>query len=634
MRQKKQRGRLWHLGGLYALGLVFLGVGLFWRQGVQAQRYQLEEKRQSQRRILQPGPRGNIYDRNGVLLVGNRPGFSVVLYLNELRSQLRQAYYKNVREAREQGLKTNRDELRDLARQQVARGYLDKLQAILGRELTLDTVSLKKHFAQRLLLPFALVKDLSQQEYALLLDTLAPQDPMQLHTDALRYYPYGSVASHVLGVLGPAEAVPDDLPDKDLTTFSFKSQSGRSGLEFAFDTHLQGESGGSIWQVDPSGFQYRCLEHKDPRQGKDLSISLDVELQRVAEDALGDRKAAALMLDVATGEVLVMASKPDYDLNCFVPSLSTQAFEDISQRGAWINRALQGLYPPGSPYKLISAMAALKSKAITRDTVFDCGRTFMVGSRAYPEHDGLSLGPIGLGWAIGISSNVYFYQAALKMGPQALADETRFWRLDQPTGIELPFEPTALVAPDPAWKRSRRKEAWYPGDTANTAIGQGFLLTTPLRMACFAAALGRGDPDFTPTILHRPGKTLPPPCPGAHGLSPEDYDAILDGMRQSATRGTGRLVSIPDSDICVKTGTAQIANNTMTLAWLIGFYYPKNTPSELPAIALCVLVESSTPQDTLAGSTTASPIARTLIRAYQKAYEPEQPAQAPAMPEL
>ncbi len=634
MKHWDYRLRLLHLGAVYLGSFLFLAWGLFWRQILQTQRYKDQEKQQSQRRILQPGPRGHIYDRNGQLLVGNRPGFSVVLYLGELRQELRQEYLKKVREARQArqaGGQThlNRDSLRADARAAVVQRYLEHLEGILGRKLSLDKPALLRHFAQKLLLPFPLARDLSDQEYVRLWDALPIDSPMQLHGEAFRYYPFGCAAAHVLGNVGPAEATIDAFADKKLTTFSFKTQTGRSGLELVFDASLQGKNGGSIWQVDPSGFQYRCLESVIPQKGQDLHITIDIELQRVAEAALGARRGAVVLLDIATGEVLVMASKPDYDLNAFVPTLSVEAFRAISENEAWMNRALQGLYPPGSPFKLITAMAALKAGVITPETRFDCDRFYKVGNRLYPEHDKLALGSVDLKEALSMSSNVYCYQVGLQVGPEALAKEAAFWHLNSPTGIELPFEPQQRSVPDPQWKLEKRHERWYPGDTANMAIGQGFLLTTPLRMACFAAALGSGNPGFQPTLLKKEStnalqsSTLP--ASGAHGLKPSDYQALLAGMRQAATQGTGRLIAIHGSDICVKTGTAQIANNTLTLAWLIGFYYATHTThatqESLPTVALCVLVEGADPNDGYAGSTTAAPIGRTVLRAYQKAKE-------------
>ena len=358
----------------YGLIIAMVGTlvsGFAYRQLFTSGLYAERERIQNQRRVIVPGPRGNIYDRDGKVIVGNRPRFSVVLNLAELRPELRAEFSKVLRNYRAlpKEERPNAGQLERIARAAVAQRYLDKINSILGRREEVNTRELNRHFAQTLLLPYVLLDDLSPDEYARLIERLPVNSPLQVYASSTRHYPFGRAAAHVLGYVGiDNDPEAEEFPGEDLLTFKMKGAFGRDGLERKFDGHLQGQAGGAIYRVDPSGYKVDLpVEKRLPVQGHNLLTSLDIELQQAAEEAMKERVGAAVALDVATGEVLVMATAPNYDLNSFVPRLSSVAAREIQEKGAWLNRATQGQYPPGSTFKIISAIAGLRSGSIDAD---------------------------------------------------------------------------------------------------------------------------------------------------------------------------------------------------------------------------------------------------------------------------
>lgn len=605
-----------------AILLLILVGGLAWQQLLRTDTYHESERRQNQRRVLVPGPRGNIHDRDGRPLVANRPRFAVNLYLGELRSEFRAEYIRIRKAYRETGDKDipSPVQMERIARFTVVRRYLDQINRALGREEQLDAEDLNKHFRQQLLLPYLLVDDLAPGEYARLVEQLPVSSPLQVYVSSVRDYPLGSVAAQTLGYVTANDAIEaaDDFPGAGLTTFKMKGTIGREGLEARFDALLQGETGGAVYRVDPSGYRVNPpLARRQPVHGHDLRTTLDTDLQKAAEQAIDNTglAGAAAAIDVRTGEVLVIASKPDYDLRSFIPRLGHAAARDISERGAWLNRATQGLYPPGSSFKLLTAIAGLHTGHIQPDSEVECTGTYRVGGRTFVCNNHRDRGAITLEQAIEKSCNTFFYDYGLKTGVEALAAEARRHGLDRPTGIEI-SEARGMLIPDPAWKMSRRDERWYPGDTANMSIGQGDVLVTPLQMAAFTASIARDELTTTPTLVHqenRPAQHSP-----RSGLTREQYAAIIAGMEAVTTTGTARVLQapfmkIPGLRIAGKTGTAQkrTPEGTINFAWFICF-----APVENPRIAIAVVIEGDTPGEETGGGRYAVPVARAILKQW------------------
>ena len=269
--------------------------------------------------------------------------------------------------------------------------------------------------------------------------------------------------------------------------------------------------------------------------------------------------AAAVMIDVHSGEILSLASQPSFDPNRLADRVSSKYYDEIEKTGGWLNRATQGLYPPGSTFKVITATAGMRKKVVDWDDVLDCGPFFRVGNRDYPEHEPVGYGEVNLDKMLAVSCNVWNYQIGLRTGIEALAAESRRFGLDAPllqtvsdmeTGgqpmTELPFAASrGLVVPDRAYKLRIGAGAWNDGDTANLSIGQGYLLTTPLHMACVAASIARGETRTVPSIIHSQERT------GRHigsvpiGLNADQLEALRGGMVRCVEEGTARVARIP-----------------------------------------------------------------------------------------
>ena len=387
-----------------------------------------------------------------------------------------------------------------VARRAVIQRYVDQINRITGRDDSISESQIIRHFNEQLLLPLALVEDLDPDQYARLVEQVPVDSPINIHTDTARYYPYGTAAAHTLGYVQSVTPDASEFPDDGIKTFTFKKKVGKTGLERSFNEQLSGTTGSELWRVDPLGFQDTRLELVPPRKGQDLVTSLDIDLQLAAETALGDRKGAAIALDVQSGEVLTMASHPSYDLNDLSPFIPQTTFDAINERGAWLNRASQLSYPPGSTFKLITAIAGMRAGTIREDTEHNCQGAYPVGNRIFHCHARHGHGIVDTARAIEVSCNVFFYAEGLQMGIDVLSAEAERFGLNEQTGIELPYETHRLVVPTKTWKREQIGAGWVPGDTANTSIGQGFLLVTPLQMATVVASIARGETRTKPTL--------------------------------------------------------------------------------------------------------------------------------------
>lgn len=614
--------------------LLTLGGGLAYQQLVRSEGYARQERRQNQRRVVVPGPRGVIYARDGTtVLVGNRPRLSVVLYLDELRSEFVQEAGLIRRNYKDSEIK-DAAFFNQLAHVSVVQRYLDQVNRILDRAEKVDAPGLHRHFNEELLLPYHLIDDLSEQEYAQLIERLPTASSLQLYTSSMRDYPYGSAAAHTLGFIRTSE----DTGPKEIKTFRIADSVGKDGLEKRFDEQLHGVAGGSLFRVDHAGYKVNPpLERRLPVQGKDLVTSLDIELQIVAESTIGDRVGAAVALDVKTGEVLVLASKPNYDLSDVYPRLSHAKYAEIEAAGGWLNRAVNGLYLPGSTFKLVTSIAALRGGVIAPDDVIaDCQGSMLVGGSPKTCDNGHARhGPVMLSEALAVSCDVYYYTLGLKVTPQAIAAEARRFGLDHPTGIELLGETRGMLIPDPEWKRLKREEKWFPGDTANMAIGQGAVVVTPLEMACFAASLARDEVYTKPTLVHDPDAR--PQHSARTGLTEAQRAALLAGMidctRPTYAKSTARTLAepayrVPGITLAGKTGTAQSTvtingkTGTMNTAWFICF-----APAEKPEIAVAVMLEGDTIGEAYAGGENAGPVATYILKKY---FEKKNLAAAPA----
>ena len=445
-------------------------------------------------------------------------------------------------------------------------------------------------------------------------DTLVSLETRQLELPGvsvevgpMRTYPHGDLASHLLGYVGEVSASELEADPN----YRMGDLVGRFGAERAWEDFLRGVAGGQQIEVDAVGRRLRVLSRVGETRGNSLVLTIDRRLQAFAEQLLEGKEGAIVVMRPGTGEVLAMASQPGFDPNPFargIPSaewkaLSSAEFDPLS------NRALQGQYPPGSVFKVVTAAAALEEGVITPFSRIDCGGSYQFGDRAYRCWKASGHGPMDLHDALVHSCDVYFYQVGKQLGVDTIAEYAHRLGLGAPTGIELDNEKAGLI-PTSEWKKRRFGEPWYSGETLSVAIGQGYVLTTPLQMASVVSTIANGGIRYRPRYVRHieaPSgeilRTTEPEVMGEAGLRKSTLHQIREALRGVVNDdgGTGSRAKLPTIDVAGKTGTAQVfkmgskAIKTENLdrrlrdhAWFIAF-----APVEDPEIAISIVIEHS-----------------------------------------
>ncbi|UPA28540.1 MAG: penicillin-binding protein 2 [Verrucomicrobiota bacterium] len=601
---------------IFLLCFILLGIflfligGLFYRQVTQHSYFLQKGKYQTQRRVFLPAPRGDILDRQGRVIACDQPLFELHLYFDSIRKEIREQYLNFLQEHRQKKQPIDRVKFQQQARQSVVQRHLDRANAITHRHETLDITKLEHHYHQSLLAPFTLLSNLTTEEYVRLTDQLPVNSPLFIATNYCRKYPYGSAACHVLGYVSMAYDLPQT--SKELRSFFTGHRAGKTGIELSQNAQLSGIDGEEIFAVDPVGFRSECVERIAPEKGKECQLSIDIRLQQAVEKAISGYQGSAIVLDVSSGEVLALANTPAYDPNLLSPKIPKNVFQEITQRGAWLNRAIQGCYPPASTFKIISSIAFLRNNIATWDAndTENCPGKTKIGTRLFHCDHKTAHGQVSLAAAMKKSCNVYYYRRSQECGIQNIAQEARRFRLDQPTGIELPFETHRMTIADPEWKKQKKLGEWFGGDTANTAIGQGYTLVTPLQMACFIASIAANRTFTRPHILHDAHHTQTAPT---IGLNHKDYRQLITTLQEVVRSGTGRRAQYKNIAIAGKSGTAQVWEHgeRRNVAWFIGF-----APVEKPTIALAVAIQETSSNDNYYGGKTAGPVAHQIFEAY------------------
>jgi penicillin-binding protein 2 len=420
----------------------------------------------------------------------------------------------------------------------------------------------------------------------------------EVDVDVLRHYPHGRLGAHVLGYTsGITEEEYDRLSERG---YRIRDRVGRSGVEKAFEAHLRGEWGGQQVEVNAAGEVQRVLGEKPASAGKDLRLTLDLPLQQAAERALdGVRKGAIVAMDPQTGAIRALASRPTYDPNLFSPAPSVSQWRDLNAPDApLLNRALQG-FPPASTFKIVTSIAALESGKYAPDSKELTTASFCHAGLCYRDH--VSMGPIGFPLALAVSSNSFFYRAALKMGPDPLFKAARQLGFGSPTGLELEEEESAGLLGDQAWKKTVLGEPWTAVDTITSAIGQGAVLVTPLQMARMYAAVANGGWLVTPHLVERA------PEREWIGFKPETLATVRQGLRKAVLEGTAKALNEPGLPPAAgKTGTAEDPPRPVH-AWFGGY-----APADQPQLVVIALGENSGGY----GGTVAAPMAKVLMGSW------------------
>lgn len=441
---------------------------------------------------------------------------------------------------------------------------------------------------------------------------------VQVEAEAVRNYPYGDLAAHILGYTG--EMSDDDLKTHKGEGYRLGDVIGQMGVESAFEQQLRGEWGGQQVEVDGMGRVLRVLGEKPALAGNDVQLTIDLDLQRAAERALGDRKGAIVALDPRDGSVLAMVSRPAFDPNLFSTYITNAQWQQLqSQEFPFVNRALQG-YPPASTFKIVTTTAALESGKFSANAVMNTYPYLEVGGIQFWDWNKAGFGALSFPEAIAWSSDTFFYQIGLGVGEQTLIQWMRKFGFGQKTGIEIGREESAGLVPDEAWKKAQLKEPWYAGDTVNMSIGQGYMQVSPLQAAVMFAIAANGGYRVRPHLLlnnendRNERESL--------NLHPETIQILQDGLRRVVTGGTGEAVNSANlPPVSGKSGTAE-DHPRSSHTWF-GAYAPSNKPE----IVVVAFGENSGG----GGGSVEGPIVRQVLEAYFNGTQSNEPAHPEAV---
>jgi penicillin-binding protein 2 len=448
---------------------------------------------------------------------------------------------------------------------------------------------------------FMPVADRSEAERGDLQTTIGSIPGVALKDKPARTYPLGAVAAHVVGYVSHPNA--DELHQLAAAGYDESDWVGRAGVEAWGEQRLAGTRGGLIQIVDQGGRVLREVARKAATPGQDITLTLDAATQNAAVTALGDKLGSAIVLDPRDNSLLAVASQPGFDPNQFVIGLTDEQWQQLNgDQRPLVLRAAESAYPTGSIFKVITMAAGMEKGVAKAADTYDCGLDWN-GLPGVTLHNWQPEGVLKLSDALTQSCNPAFYEIGLKLDqldPTVLPTLARSFGLGQPTGVQGLHEAVGTV-PDPSWKRQQIGETWTSGDSVNLAIGQGYLLATPLQMANAYAALSRGGQLLAPRlVLDQDVQPL-----GSVNLSPGTLTAILDGMKRvtSSSQGTAYYAFRDEKlPIAAKTGSAE-NENPDAHAWFVGF-----TPPDAPKLLVLVMVEGGQH-----GGTVAAPIARSLI---------------------
>ncbi len=546
-------------------------------------------------RLLEnPADRGMLLDQKGRILAHNRPSFEVYLVPEDVKANPE--------------VLTKIAELLNMTREEID-----------------EKISVEKRGA-----PFRPVKIKSDIDW----NQLAVLESNRVHLPGLlvdvrprRAYDYGDLASHLIGYLGEVDE--NDLRQSKAFPYRMGALIGKYGVEYGWENDLRGVDGGQQIEVDALGREVRPLGVVEPFPGNNLFLTIDLDLQRTAEEAYQDKNGALIAMDPKTGHILAMVSKPSFEP--FARNVSPEEWKALVENPyhPLTNKCIQGQYPAGSVFKIVTAIAGLESGIITPNTQLPCTGAFHHGNRDFRCWKEGGHGTLSLHRAIAESCDVYFYQVGLKVGVDLIAHYANEFGLGKLTGISLPHEKAGTV-PSSSWKKKRFGVPWYSGETLSFSVGQGYLLTTPLQLLMLISGIANGGKLSLPQVAEKVedvyGKTLkeyPPVELGKANVSQKTLEIVQDALKGAVNdpHGTGSACLLKEVKVAGKTGTAQVVAlpddfkrgemNRIPLKFRDHAWFVAYAPFEDPKIAVVVLVEHGG-----FGASAAAPIAKKVIEQY------------------
>lgn len=594
-------------GGELFLSSILLGR-MYYLQVLESDRYKtLAEENRISTRLLAP-PRGLIFDRFGQPMAQNNQNFRVLV----------------ISEQTEGNLNATLEALNKIL--PLTDGEIQRIRKDVRRSRDFTPVTIRENLTW-------------EQMAAVQLN--APDLPGIIIDEGLsRFYPFKETAAHVVGYVGAVseEEIASGNPLLRLPGFRV----GKSGIELEYNTALCGKEGAQRVEVNAVGRVIREIERDEGVPGTTLPLTIDMRLQKIAYEKMKNESGAAVLLDIYTGEVLALVSTPSFDPNKFNRGLSNEEWEEIStnEKNPLLNKALGGLYSPGSTFKMVVALAALEAGVIRPDTKIFCGGHIMMGSHRFHCWKGSGHGNVDLKEALMHSCDIYFYEVARRTGIDKIAAMAKRFGFGMPTGINLPGEKSGLM-PTRRWKELILGEQWLQGDTYNAGIGQGYVLATPIQLAVMAAILANDGYKIKPTILVPENRDTSVSSGENLNISKTYLQLMREGMFNvvNAAKGTAKTarLNVDGKLIAGKTGTTQVKRISMKereeglrsqdeLPWEDRNHalFVSFGPTDNPRYALAVVIEHGG-----GGASTAAPVARAIMEAALKLDPASKPPKNP-----
>jgi penicillin-binding protein 2 len=601
-------------------GIAILLSGLWYVQVVSYREHVENQKAQSYRTVRIPAIRGKILDINGQPLAENRPTYNVNLYLDELRVLFKAEWRRSAPKTRLK--RAERQALEAQTRYRVVSNIVQHLSTVMQQPLYLDPEGFAKHYRDQLALPLPIMTNLSPAQIARFQEQPSTLPGLDLDIQPTRFYPRTQTAAHIVGFLRRDDS---SMKDEDaFFNFRLPDFKGQLGIEGAFDQILRGKAGVKSVLVNNLGYRQSETIWAPADPGKNVVLTIDLNLQHAAEKALAsaqpDVRGAAVVMDPNNGDILALVSLPSYDPNLFIPRISRPHWDMLMDEDLkpTRNRATQENYAPGSIFKIVTGLACLEAGLDPNAKIYNSGRIF-IGRR--PIVDLAEPGEYNFRRGFIRSSNTYFITNGLKAGIESIVQMGQ--RLHLGERVQLPtWQDNGGIFPS----MRRVKKGWVDGETANICIGQGEISVTPLQMAIMISAIANGGKVLWPRLVARldPQDILSGEQPTIFpqgrvrdnlGVSARTLRLVREAMLadvEDKDEGTGRLAAVPGLRICAKTGTAQITdarNNVIDWTTWIASY----APFENPRYVVIVMVESGK-----SGGLTCAPVAQKIYQAIQQ----------------
>lgn len=610
--------RLWPIAAVVVAIFAVFVIRLFQLQILEGEDLASRSQANYVRTVRLEAQRGDIVDREGRTIAASRPAYGVDLIPYEIRNPWR---------------------------------TYSVLGAILARDPEQIAAEVGQPTGRRRFQPVQLSKDLALGERAKIAGHRYAMPGVELYRKPLRDYVWGTLAAQLLGTIGEIDA--GELELDAFQDYRSGEIVGKTGLEAANEKHLRGEAGGVNLVVDVAGREIDELDRQEPRPGGRLVLSIDLDLQRVAEEAFRsedperpDRMGALVALDPWNGDVLAIVSAPSYDANAFAGGIDRETWRALNA-DEWRplrNRSIAGVYPPGSTYKAFVAAAGLAEGIVDATTEVHCPGYFRLGRRIYRCWKRGGHGPVDMMTALSGSCDVYFYELGKALGVDKLAEYARLFGLGGPTGIDVRGEVAGLV-PTPEWKRRTRGEDWIDGETISLSIGQGANLTTPIQLAVAYAAIANGGQVVQPRVVLRretwDGEVVDhtqPVIRAENIIARPILDLVKQGLERvvMAPGGTGGRARVPGISVAGKSGTTQVVSldlveglepEEIPLRYRDHALFAAFAPVESPEIVVVAIAEHAGE----GGGAVAAPMVQKVLAAYFKKLEGRVPSQLAAL---